>query len=94
MRSRSTVAAGALAVLATFGVAAPAVAAGSTSGRYYDAYFSTKTTCNNRGYAMVNYEHIQRMTGWNCWKYFWESKWSMDVYWNGGGGGSWSPPQN
>lgn len=51
---------------------------------YYHNYFTSSTTCNNRGYAMLNYDQIYGMIDYRCHKNAGESKWSMDVLWRAG----------
>jgi len=48
---------------------------------YYHNYFNSISSCQNRGYAMINYEHIAGMLAYYCHLHPSESKWSMDIQW-------------
>lgn len=50
--------------------------------RYYEDRFTSKTTCDKRGYAMKYYEEIDGFLNWQCHKVPGDTKWSMDVYWS------------
>lgn len=83
IRDRVVVAAVALASVAglTLGVAAPASARSVWQHNYYDDYFYSLTSCDNRGYAMKYYEQITGMLNWDCRLDAGDTKWSMDILW-------------
>lgn len=57
---------------------------------YYENYFYSEGTCDARGSAMRS--ETPNMAGWKCYQNFFQTKWSMGIYWysaGGGGGGDW-----
>lgn len=49
----------------------------------YVNYFTSKDTCNKRGYALVNYDpdFVGKVINWQCHKRSGDSRWSMDTLW-------------
>lgn len=59
--------------------------AGATVYDFYHDYFNSKSSCDARGYALKNYEHMRNMSGWTCVRHPGDSKWSMHVHYGYGG---------